>query len=289
MLVAVIAAFIGVGQWRNAQRERLTRIVQETQQEMLQSQQLQELRSAFNSMTVTGNTLSNGPRVASSVLVNGLLAQWAFGPNYFSNINKMPEAWAERIQLGRSTLDNSPQSSPSIEALFWETSLAFWLLSSAKPDEALPVIQRNRIAWNRLLASTNPNDPWLDELSALESCAVVQLQLAAQRAGETIDHGQLQRAEADLRREDTVFGHTRDSTTGPHFAPPSEGSALHQLVLRTLIDLYGSPLAASHSLRDNYLKRLSNYIPERRPRAVRAGNTQASAPAAPAPGEMAGK
>ena len=91
---------------------------------------------------------------------------------------------------------------------------------------------------------------------------MIQQQLAAQHAGESTDHERLKKAEADLRREDTLFGHTRDRTTGPRYAPPTEGTALHQLALRTLIDLYGSPLAPSPSEKEHYLTRLSNYISE---------------------------
>ena len=144
VLVAVAAAFVGAGQLRNAQRERLTRVIQETQQEMLKTQQVQELNGAIIALTAMRAVGSNGPALSSIILTDSLVSQWAFGPSFFATINAMPEAWAERIQLARSHLDSDPKSPPSMETLLWESSLGFWLLSSCKPDEALPVIQHNR-------------------------------------------------------------------------------------------------------------------------------------------------
>jgi uncharacterized membrane protein len=47
------------------------------------------------------------------------------------------------------------------------------------------------------------------------------------------------------------------------------------MTLRTLIDLYGSPLAASPSEKEHYLTRLGNYISVRELKTIRDRSDQA--------------
>jgi serine/threonine protein kinase len=201
--------------------------------------------------------------LSSTVLIEGLLMEWSFGPDYFGTASQVPALWRDRVQLGRNALTPREGLQPgSVQQLMWQSSLAYWLISSGSEDEALTILPRNREAWAAML---KPSDPWLEQLRALEACAVVRREIKSAAAGQSPDKTKLSEAETVLRSERTLFGPNAGAAPGPKYRGPNEGTALHLLVLQTMIDLYSSPLRPDPRLRDQIQARLNEYVSHRKP------------------------
>lgn len=204
--------------------------------------------------------------------------QWALTPDLFDAVSNAPDFWTDRIQLGDAVLQSSGSILPgSLEELMWQSSLAYWLISSGAEDEALAILPHNREAWGAML---KPSDPWLEQLRALEACAIVRRELKTAGAGAPADMAKLRDAEAVLRSERSLFGPNADGGARPKYRGPNEGTALHLLVLQTMIDLYSSSVRPDPGLREQVQARLNEYVSHRKP-APKSTERPASPPGHP--------
>ena len=259
LLAAGVSASTGIGikLRHDAEEQRVARMIDKAAKEAAAG----AVGETINRFEAFLSTKPQRQSLSTSVLVEGLTMQWLLDFDFLKTVNGVPEMWADRIKLGRAVLEPGGNLQPgTLDHLLWESSLAFWLVSGGSEDEAIGILARNQHAWAQKL---EPSDPWLAQLHALESCAIIRQ--ALKENAPTPDPAKLNDAEALLRTERTLFGPNATTPSAAKFRGPNEGTALHLLVLQTLVDLYSSRLHPDPDLRDQFQARLNEYVSHRKP------------------------
>jgi hypothetical protein len=169
--------------------------------------------------------------LAHEVLPRIWLSEWLFGPTVLGDGPELFDLWSLRLDVVRDLLAKARARGTEdyLEAMQWESALAFWLLNDWYDSEAEPLVADNYARWEAVL---DPQDPWLVYLRAMHACARV-----GRYAGCDLDGGPPSASPQELADVTTTLEQAEGLLRTHHFGTP-----LHHLVLVHQEMLYGSDL-----------------------------------------------
>lgn len=183
-------------------------------------------------------SVAKANRIVQELLPIAMVLEWTHGGVVFGDGREKQSLWSQRVQLVSRLVTEAERSGQgrSLETLMWRDALAFWLLCDHRFDEAAPLLAADLARWTEVLES---DDPWLAQMRALAACAEVQRLLSSEAPPSAGPGSPLRQAESTLIASDRLLG-----------SIGIEGTPVHQLILRTLIDLYrDGPLASEKNQR----------------------------------------
>jgi hypothetical protein len=192
------------------------------------AQKLQDLMRAFLDVKKTG--------LAGEVLTSLWMLEWIQGPTLLNKQENLPQLWGARMDTVQGLLAErrAEGGQNSFDALQFEALLAFWHLQNDNFAEAEPLIDHSLEQWHLRL---DPNDPWLQDLAAIQNCAAVDRLLADLRGNAL---SETNRARAVQLEEELRSNYHR-------LAGRDDGSQLRLLILDRLKRLYAPSALASAS------------------------------------------
>jgi hypothetical protein len=120
------------------------------------------------------NSLRSAGRdgIGTELLPKLWCVEWVYGPTILGTGSTGAELWEVRVELIRELIEQARAAGggDDLDALLWESALAFWLVSDGEHEESEPMLAALKERWVRLL---EPEDPWLHQIEALRICAAI--------------------------------------------------------------------------------------------------------------------
>lgn len=168
---------------------------------------------------------------ATAALSAMWVMEWLTAPGALGDPTTARVVRVGRIGIVREAIDHGRKvnGGDTVETLFLESSLGFWLLRDGEAAEAESVLAQNEQGWRSLLARP---DPWIESVVALRTAAAARSM--AQAAAATPPDAEQRAAAAQVAQ-------TLRAMQERH-APRLEAGPLRLVMLECLADLYDSPL-----------------------------------------------
>jgi len=129
-------------------------------------------QEALGTMALRLKAQSDGGLKAYHILPKMWMLEWLLGPDGLGDPDGARAARLERLDATRMAVEAAERDAHplDIQVLFLKTSLAYFLLTESKVEEAKPMLHDLRETWSEV---ARPDDPFLDDLDTLIACARV--------------------------------------------------------------------------------------------------------------------
>lgn len=100
------------------------------------------------------------------------ILEWLSGPDVANDPETYAASGAARIEIVRNIVEDkvAEGGEGSVEAVWWKTALAFWLIDEGQGAEALGILDAVEPSWEKWASA---EDPWMAQVEALRACAEI--------------------------------------------------------------------------------------------------------------------